>query len=84
MDVRTQKVHTKTGRRKGRRSSNNTIHNDTTPKELNVYYRRYHHISETSKKMEINGINESMEPSRDGVIAVVFHVHRRKYIKGKL
>ena len=57
MDIRIQKG-TKTGRRKGRRSSNNTEQNDTTPRELSVYYLKYHIISE-SKKMEMNGINES-------------------------
>lgn len=57
MGIRTQKG-TKIGRRKGRRSSN-TEKNDTTPRELNVYYLKYHLISVTSKKMEMNGINES-------------------------
>jgi hypothetical protein len=58
MDTRTQKG-TKTGRRKGRRSSNNTEQNDTTPREPNVYYRTYNLISETNKKMEMDKINES-------------------------
>jgi hypothetical protein len=57
MGIRTQKV-TKIGN-KGRGSSNNTEQNETTPRDLDVYYLKYHLILETSKKMFMNGINES-------------------------
>jgi len=53
-------------------------------KKLNTDHLKFHLISQPGKKMEGNGVNKPDGARGDERSVVVFHVHQRNGIRGKL